>query len=378
MAHGFWAHRTHSLLVVVSFVTGCSLIGDFGAFEDEPGTTEGPGDGDGDGLASGDGDGDTQTTSDGDGDGDSASGGNVSGDGDGDTVETTGDGDGDTGGTMGDGDGDTGGGSGGGGTGGSGSGGEASGGTGSGGEHSGSVGCGNADHLTTGVHTLNAEGEARTFRLDVPSDYDPDQPYSLVFAFHANGGTAASIASGGFFDLRAQANGSTIFVAIQGIDNNWSGVNDRDVNVTAAVLDHLQADLCIDSRHVFAVGFSAGAFLVNSIGCSLGDRFSAIVPYSGGLFLGCAEGTEPVAFLGFHGQNDDVVQIEMGREARDEFRLRNGCWAATSDWGSNGCIQYSNCAARSPVIWCETGGPHSVPNFAAEDTWDFLSLMAEL
>ncbi len=374
MARGFWVRSTHSLVVMVGLLTGCSVIGDFGAFKDEPDTSEG----DGDGPLGGN---NAQTTSDGLGDGDSASGGTVSGDGDdpsggknggdGDTGGTMGDGDGDTGGTIGDGDGDTG--SGGGGTGGSGSGGAASGGTGSGGNQSGSVGCGNADHPITGTFDIHAEGEARSYIIDVPDDYDPDQPYPLVFAFHALGETAADIADGGYFDLLAHANGSMIFVALQGINDTWYPNSDRDLNATTEVLDHLEAELCINTRHVFAVGFSAGAILVNSIGCSLGDRFSGIVPYSGAL-LGCSAGVQPVAFLGTHGGEKDAV---VAQEARDEFRVRNGCSTATDDWGSNGCIQYLDCPARSPVFWCEFDGGHMVPSFAPEETWSFLSLMLQ-
>src|SRR5438477_11256031 len=59
------------------------------------------------------------------------------------------------------------------------------------------AGCGRAPTLATGTHTIQSSGQNRTYILDVPSGYDSNHPYRLIFALHWLNGTANDVATGG-------------------------------------------------------------------------------------------------------------------------------------------------------------------------------------
>ena len=67
------------------------------------------------------------------------------------------------------------------------------------------VGCGRAAGLATGTHTLSSGGLSRSFRLDVPSGYDPNRPYRLVVGLHWWHGTAADVVNQSFYGLKPLA-----------------------------------------------------------------------------------------------------------------------------------------------------------------------------
>src|SRR5690606_25966912 len=82
-------------------------------------------------------------------------------------------------------------------------------------------GCGQPAGLTTGNHTINSGGQARSFRLDVPDGYDPARAHRLVVGLHWWHGTSADVENQRYYGLEPQAGDSTVFVAPQGIDNAW-------------------------------------------------------------------------------------------------------------------------------------------------------------
>src|SRR5690242_2791914 len=59
------------------------------------------------------------------------------------------------------------------------------------------AGCGKAPTLTSGTHTISSGGQNRTYILSVPSTYQNDRPYRLVFGQHWLNGTANDVATGG-------------------------------------------------------------------------------------------------------------------------------------------------------------------------------------
>ncbi len=240
-----------------------------------------------------------------------------------------------------------------------------------------SAGCGATDPPSSGDYTIMVNGKTREYTLDVPNGYDANTPYPITFGLHWRGGNSGNVVSNGYYGLKGKANGGMIFVSPEGLTPNgesgWANDGGEDVELIAKILDQLEADLCIDTSRVFATGFSYGGMFSNAIGCELGDRFRAIAPYAGSLWSGCESGNSPVAYLGTHGTADNVVGIEFGRAARDEFIKRNGCSNTTAPVGSNGCVEYQGCTDGYPLIWCEYGGGHGWPDFSTEIVWDFFS-----
>jgi polyhydroxybutyrate depolymerase len=234
----------------------------------------------------------------------------------------------------------------------------------------GSPGCG-AEPPATGRYTIDVDGTQREYELSVPDDYDPQHPFRLVFAWHWLGGWSGNILENGYYGLAALSDGSAIFVAPEGIDNGWANPGGRDIAFAAAMIDRLNDELCIDQDRIFSTGWSYGGMMSNAVGCAMADTFRAVAPMSGSLWSGCDPGDSPIAYWGSHGIYDDVVPLEPGQEARDEFVARNGCSSDTIVDGP--CLVYQGCDEDAPVVWCEFEGGHGTPDFAPARTWDFFA-----
>src|SRR5690606_15424687 len=82
------------------------------------------------------------------------------------------------------------------------------------------AGCGKAPTLTSGMKTIQSGGQTRSYILDIPSNYDRNRPYRVIFALHWLNGTATDVATGGsdgavwaLYGPQALPNTSTITIA---------------------------------------------------------------------------------------------------------------------------------------------------------------------
>lgn len=258
---------------------------------------------------------------------------------------------------------------------------------GAGGDDSGpsqSAGCGADNRPENGRHTVQSSGMAREYVLDVPTDYDPNNPYPLYFTWHWRGGNANDVVNGAgeasrgpYYGLKQRSNGSAIFVSPEGLVDSgvtgWANPQGRDIQFLRDMLDQINGELCIDQQRIFSTGFSYGGMMSHAVGCAMGDVFRAIAPMAGAQFSGCENGDAPVAFWGSHAPGDSVVGIDQGRQGKDEFVQRNGCSNTTTPVQPNGCVSYEGCQEGYPVIWCEFSGDHFTPDFAPDATWEFFS-----
>ncbi|MDH6553950.1 poly(3-hydroxybutyrate) depolymerase [Streptomyces sp. SAI-117] len=234
-----------------------------------------------------------------------------------------------------------------------------------------SPGCGKAPTLTSGNHTIQSGGQNRSYILRVPAGYDSNRPYRLVFGFHWRGGTANDVDSGGtdgynwsYYGLRRladNANNSTIFVAPQGNGNGWANPGGQDVAFVDAMVNQIEAGLCVDTNQLFAAGFSYGGAMSYALACSRATVFRAVAVYSGANLSGCNGGGQPIAYMGLHGLRDNVLPIASGRQLRDTFVRANGCTAQNPPEPANGSLThiittYSGCRAGYPVVWAAFDG----------------------
>jgi poly(3-hydroxybutyrate) depolymerase len=233
-----------------------------------------------------------------------------------------------------------------------------------------SKGCGNAPTVTSGSRTLNG----RKYIIRIPSNYDKNTPYRLVFAFHWNGGTMEDIDGGGtsgatwsYYGLQAQANNTTIFVAPQGNGNGWANSGGADLKFVDDMLALFQGDLCIDNTRIFSVGFSYGGGMSYAIACARAKVFRAVAVYSGAQLSGCDGGKDPIAYLGIHGIGDPTCGIAGGRSLRNTFVTNDGCASqeaseVTAGNKTHKCYSYTGCKAGYPVEWCTFDGGHTPGN----------------
>lgn len=226
-------------------------------------------------------------------------------------------------------------------------------------------------------------------RAPEQADYASDKPYPVVFVFHGAGGTndfeSMDAAAGG------NAGKNAIFVAAQGIllpgyedyglgwDENCNGY---DMPFFDAMLAQVAADFCIDRERIFAVGYSWGGDMANSLGCCRGDVVRGVLPASAGEMLTgntgqCTEETS--AFRIAYADSDPVYSQTAFDGVIDFYQEAHGCSGDSSPGPEplpstiqGQCKTYQGCNA--PVIEClYTGMGHARPEFWRDDVWNFIN-----
>ena len=192
-----------------------------------------------------------------------------------------------------------------------------------------SAGCG-AESYTTGTFSLSHGGLERTFRVFVPSTHDPAVPAPLVLAFHGWAGDENEFLGSAAVRDASEAHG-IIVVAPRGLGSgppdhawaswafpgsttgldgdggaicdpsqtgdyrydscagvaqnscSWTHCQADDVDFVLALLDELEAGLCIDTRAVAAAGGSNGGMFTWSLAQDprSAPRLHAIAPLIG-------------------------------------------------------------------------------------------------
>jgi len=241
-------------------------------------------------------------------------------------------------------------------------------------------GCGKSDFLTSGKKSIDVDGLTRDYILKVPENYDPNKQYKLIFCIHAWGGDMDGIANQGYYGLERLANGSAIFVSPNGTEENgqargWFNTGGRDIKFMKALIEHFNANLCIDQKRIFSTGFSFGGMMSYAIGCNMANVFRAIAPMSGSFISGCdsTDNKDPIAVWMAHGTTDNVVSLSSGKTALKHFIAKNGCSNETVPVNPSPCVAYQGCKEGYPVIYCEFNGGHAPQNWAQQATWDFFS-----
>ncbi|KAH3904411.1 feruloyl esterase C [Parastagonospora nodorum] len=259
-----------------------------------------------------------------------------------------------------------------------------------------SAGCGKTPTLKNGVNSVNVNGKQRQYTLRIPTGYTNSKPYKLIFAWHPRGGSMNDIAGGGsdgaawaYYGQQKKAAESAILVAPNGLNAGWANNGGEDIAFLDAMRKAIEADLCVDEAQRFSTGFSYGGGMSYSIACSRSKEFKAVAVIAGGLISGCEGGNDPIAYLGIHGINDNVLPIDMGRQLRDRFVKNNGCTAQSprepgSGSGLHVKTSYAGCRSGFPVTWIafdgghgpapvEGGGDSGARTYVSDEIWNFFN-----
>ncbi|MEQ9504378.1 MAG: PHB depolymerase family esterase [Deltaproteobacteria bacterium] len=235
---------------------------------------------------------------------------------------------------------------------------------------------------TDDAWTLEHDGRTREFFVHVPRGYDPNSPTPVVFDFHGRLFTA-TLQMGLTHMRRVADDEGFIVVHGEGIGRTWNGgvccgeamqEDVDDVGFVDAMIDALEANLCVDARRVYATGMSNGGFLSHRLACELSDRIAAIAPVAGVLgIVGCSP-TRAVPVLHFHGTDDSIVGYDGIRgylsveDTIDGWVQRNGCSptaAVTFQQDDVTCETWSGCDDGAEVQLCTIdGGGHTWPGGA--------------
>jgi polyhydroxybutyrate depolymerase len=168
----------------------------------------------------------------------------------------------------------------------------------------------------TSDRTIVSNGVAREYELVVPPSYDGTRPFALVFGLHALTVGYRFIPPMVGFDQgdRYHFIGVAPSGRLNGTTPFWMAAPTRDnydVAFIGALLDHLEATLCIDTARVFSTGMSNGAQMSSLLACRMPDRITAIAPVSGEEFLEPCTGA-PVPIMAFHGRDDPILPYRGG------------------------------------------------------------------
>jgi poly(3-hydroxybutyrate) depolymerase len=241
----------------------------------------------------------------------------------------------------------------------------------------------------------------RTFWVRVPVDYDRNHRYRVVYIGQGCGGY--EVANTGAMQLFSQQQGGNeeaIYVALdiprdmanQDCYDNRDGPSSQEWEAFELFHTVVDANYCVDNDNVFVSGYSTGAWLTNMWGCYFaGDgqhpwngvpngappgtavaprRFAARYHIRG---QAANSGGEPdnnppcngsVAAIWIHDLNDANAYAGNHDVALPRVLKMNGCYSAnpaTAPWhedrfGKGVCVQYTDCPAIYPVVFCTTVG----------------------
>jgi poly(3-hydroxybutyrate) depolymerase len=227
---------------------------------------------------------------------------------------------------------------------------------------------------------MMVSGANRTYIVKLPSTYNANTPYRLIFAWHHLTGNAQGVANRNYYgmDTAAYANGRAIFIAPEGSDTGngelgWPDKGGADMAFARALIDWAKANLCVDTSRIFSTGFSYGAMFSEKLACQLPDVFRAIAPMAGQLGSTSSCVKRNVAAWIAHGDMDGTISSAAGQAARDYFLTLNHCTMTSAPTTPSPCVEYSGCDPGYPVHWCLFSGGHSTPSFATAGIWAFFS-----
>lgn len=233
-------------------------------------------------------------------------------------------------------------------------------------------GCGEAASIALGQwveQTVSVPGGGnRAYFVRLPANYDPNEPYPVVYQLH---GCSESRESNNV-PVENESGDEAIHVRGRAADNCWD--SNTDLPYFDAMVDDVEASYCADPDRRLLAGYSSGAFFAHRIACVRGDTIRGIATIAGGSPGGGCTGA--VAVLQIHDTNDGTVLIgPVGYPTRDHWIAANGCEATSTATDAPPCVEYDGCDAGTPVVWCETSGQdHSrQDSLAAPIFWDFLS-----
>ena len=192
------------------------------------------------------------------------------------------------------------------------------------------IGCQKPFEPGDSIGEIQSGGEQRTYRLHVPTKYDPRRATPLLVSFHGYGqdaaqqdaytGLPAFADAQSFVLVTPEGSGSPRGWDIPGIYNE-NGVD--DVAFVNELVSSLGDSLCLDSRRIYATGHSNGAQMASQVACGLPWLFAAVAPVSGAVFQDCQG--QGVPMIAFQGTEDYNVTFDESDEGVLGWVGHNGC-----------------------------------------------------
>jgi polyhydroxybutyrate depolymerase len=244
----------------------------------------------------------------------------------------------------------------------------------------------------------------RTYLLHIPPGLAANQTVPLVFVFHGFSGNASVIQQASRFSDVSDKNGFIVVYPNGTGDSsslswNASGCcgfamtnNIGESAFVRQIISDLGSIARIDSKRIYASGFSNGAMLSYQLACEMSDTFAAVAPVAGVLLFSPCQPSQPVSIVDFHGLNDNVVPFAGGgtvprtgkpfppvEQSLATWASLDGCMnvSTTDQSGLVTHIVYRSCKNGSAVeLYTVQGIGHNWPSQyvvpASQMIWDFF------
>ena len=184
-----------------------------------------------------------------------------------------------------------------------------------------------------------SEGEGK-YVVFVPHDYKGDKAYPLILFLHGAGETGTDGVKQtkvGLGPAIKKKEKSFPFIAVfpQSQKRNWSA-DSNDGKRALAILAEVQKNYKVDSKRIYLTGLSMGGYGTWSLAAKYPERWAAIAPICGGVFLGkdakdradklkkIAEKIKDIPCWCFHGDADKAVSVERSRELISALKEAGG------------------------------------------------------
>jgi polyhydroxybutyrate depolymerase len=244
--------------------------------------------------------------------------------------------------------------------------------------------------------TVQVGSTSRTYILHVPTAYKGNTPVPLVVDFHPLGGSGSQ--EEGSSPYKAQTDPEGVVSAYPNGASGPSGAawnvgpccvaNVDDVAFAKALVAQVEAVACIDTKRVYAVGFSMGGGMSHYVACHAADIFAAVAPASFDLLqeneAGCTP-PRPIAEISFRSSNDTVVPYAGGASSLvpgmpvtflgaagtfQKWAQIDNCTGSSTATDGNNCQYYKSCGSGVQVGLCTMNTGHAPGN--ATIGWPFI------
>lgn len=248
--------------------------------------------------------------------------------------------------------------------------------------------------MQTGTFEIDLDygGLRRRALITVPAELD-DIDTALVVAVHGVLSTPELFNASTDLPSLAESEGF-ILVTPRGYKGSWnagvccdpaSAADIDDVGFVRELVSLLMRSMPIDTKRIYATGFSNGAAMVHRLAIEAADLFAAVAPVGGALAQAAIETARPLPILIINNIDDPIVPFFLGQAALANWRLLNDCGDSSvidEPTESTTCESIDGCADSVPTILCgvrETS--HVWPGGALDPDgtfdanpviWDFL------
>jgi len=252
--------------------------------------------------------------------------------------------------------------------------------------------------LKSGTYTMTSAGLERKYIIDIPADYDKNNPYRLIFCMHYLGGHMETMVKEKFYGLKTYAekdNVPCIFVAPEGYTDRspWRGADDKDHIFFGDMLALFKDKLSIDTSRIFCCGFSFGAMVSYSLSLDFQKDLRAVAcyaPANWNIYLPTNK-HERVAFYSTTGTKDGTCKW-----INSDARKQGGKYCVLTHLEDNGLqplpeiplatdathvtTEFKGLPKEYPVVFGSFVGGHTANvrdpgsnvNWISKETWDFL------